>query len=150
MANVSLSRSEAKARPIRLGKKEGEILGNIATVLILSVFGFTNLFPFLWMVLSSFKTLAEIYQFPPSMLPNQLMWSNYVDAWNALPFGQFFLNSLIVSVTVVLGQLLTSSLAGYSFALLRYPLRNKIFLLYLATLIAPFTFILIPLYAQMR
>jgi multiple sugar transport system permease protein len=150
MANVMLSRSQAQPRQMRMGKKEVEILGNIATVLILSVFGLTNLFPFFWMVSSSFKTLAEIYQFPPSMLPNQLMWSNYVEAWNALPFAQFFVNSLIVSSTVVLGQLLSSSLAGYSFARLRYPFRNKIFLLYLATLMVPFTVILIPLYVQMR
>src|SRR5258708_12686202 len=84
------------------------------------------------------------------MLQNQWMWSNYVNAWTALPFGQFFLNSLIVSVTVGLGQFLPSSVAGYSFARLRYPFRNKIFLLYLATLMVPFTVILIPLYVQMR
>jgi multiple sugar transport system permease protein len=150
MAEMTVSKQEVERKHWTLGKKEGERIGNTLTILILTIFGLTNLFPFFWMVSSSLKTLAEIYIYPPTMVPIQLMWSNYADAWNALPFGRFFLNSIIVSCAVVFGQLLTSSLAGYSFARLRYPFRNKIFLLYLATLMVPFTVILIPLYVQMR
>ncbi len=151
MAEMTLSKKNAAEQGRwTLGNKEAKLIGDILTVLLLTVFGLINLFPFLWMASSSLKTLAEIYIYPPTMFPNQLIWSNYSDAWNALPFGRFFLNSVVVSVSVVLGQLLTSSLAGYSFARLRYPFRNKIFLLYLATLMVPFTVILIPLYVQMR
>ena len=150
MAEVTLSKQQEKSTRRAIGKREGEWIVNALTILILTIFGLTNLFPFFWMVSSSLKTLAEIYIYPPAMFPNQLIWGNYVDAWNSLPFGKFFLNSIVVSGSVVLGQLVTSSLAGYSFARLRYPFRNKIFLLYLATLMVPFTVILIPLYVQMR
>ena len=83
-------------------------------------------------------------------MPREWLWSNYIDAWTLLPFATFFKNSAIVSVFVVIGQVFTCSLAGYSFARLRYPGRDRIFLLYLATMMIPFAVIMIPLYVQMR
>ena len=106
--------------------------------------------PFLWMVLSSLKSPNEIWSFPPVFFPDKIQWSNYIDAWNALPFNRFFLNTLLVSISVTIGQLFTCSLGGYAFARLNFPGRNKIFLGYLATLMIPFPVLMIPMFILMK
>ncbi|NIP22738.1 MAG: carbohydrate ABC transporter permease, partial [Phycisphaerae bacterium] len=83
-------------------------------------------------------------------IPVKLQWNNYVEAWTLLPFDRFFLNSVIVSFCVVLGTLFTSSLAGYAFGRLRFPGRDKVFLIYLSTLMIPFAVRMIPLYVEMQ
>jgi multiple sugar transport system permease protein len=134
----------------RTNSKLQKRLGDAGVYLVLTLFGILFMLPFVWMVVNSFKTIKGIYQFPPSFIPDSFEWRNYLEAWNAAPFGTFFMNSVIVSVAVVLGQLFTASLAGYAFVRLRFPGRDKIFLLYLSTLMVPFTVLLIPLFVQMR
>lgn len=133
-----------------LTRQQRKQIGNIVAYILLVIGGIAMMVPFLWMVFTSFKTIGEIYSFPPTFLPEQWLWSNYTKAWTLLPFNKFFLNSGIVSACVVLGQLFTCSLAGYSFGRLRYPGRDRLFFLYLATMMIPFAVIMIPLYVQMR
>jgi multiple sugar transport system permease protein len=76
----------------------------------------------------------------------KIVWKNYVDAWNAVPFGRFFINSIIVSVCVTFGQVFTSSLAGYAFARLSFKGRDTLFLGYLATMMIPGTVTMIPVF----
>jgi multiple sugar transport system permease protein len=133
-----------------LTKQQRQFLGDLLAWIILAIGGAAMMVPFLWMVFTSFKSTAEIYSFPPRFLPREWLWSNYVQAWTLLPFDRFFLNSAIVSICVVFGQLFTCSLAGYSFGRLRYPGRDRLFFLYLATMMIPFAVIMIPLYIEMR
>lgn len=130
--------------------RRNQQLVNVVCWLILAAGAAFWLLPFVWMVLSSLKTLPEIYAFPPTLFPQQLMWENYVETFNRMPFGRFFLNSIVVSVAVVLGQLITCSLAGYGFARLRFPGRDVLFLGYIATMMVPFAVIMIPLFILMR
>ena len=125
-------------------------VGNTIAFVVAALIGVLFFVPFAWMVSSSLKDLSEIYTFPPKFLPEQIKWSNYADAWNALPFDTFFVNSLIVATVTTVGVILTCSLAGYSFARLRYPGRDKIFLAYLATLMIPFPVLMIPLFIIMK
>lgn len=134
----------------KFGQKQFKILGDILTYLVLSIVGILFMLPFIWMVSNSFKDIKGIYTFPPNFIPEVWHFENYTEAWNATQFDTFFVNSVIVSAAVVLGQLFTASLAGYSFARLRYPGRDKIFLLYISLLMVPFTVLLIPLFVQMR
>ena len=106
--------------------------------------------PFAWMVASSLKALPEIYHYPPNFLPAKAQWNNYRVAWNTLPFGRFFLNSAVVATATTIGTLTTSSMAGYSFARLRYPGRDRLFLAYLATMMVPFPVLMIPLFIIAR
>ncbi len=133
-----------------LTKQQRKRLGDVIAFILLVIGGIVMMVPFLWMVFTSFKTIGEIYSFPPSFFPEQWLWSNYPKAWTLLPFDKFFRNSAVVSACVVLGQLFTCSLAGYSFGRLRYPGRDRLFFLYLATMMIPFAVIMIPLYVQMR
>ena len=102
--------------------------------------------PFLWMLLTSLKTQQEAFQYPPTLLPERPQWRNYTQLFTQVPFGRYFLNTLIVTAAVVLGQLLVSSLAAYAFARLKFMGRDTIFLFYLATMMVPFQITLIPLY----
>ncbi|HEU4740455.1 MAG TPA: carbohydrate ABC transporter permease [Meiothermus sp.] len=102
--------------------------------------------PFLWMLLTSLKTQQEAFQFPPSLLPARPVWENYTQLFTLVPFGRYFLNTLVVTVAVVIGQLFVCSLAAYAFARLNFMGRDTLFVLYLATMMVPFQVTLIPLY----
>lgn len=140
----------AKASHFYVGKKRRALLMNLLAYAVLSLGAITTLIPFYWMVASSLKSLPELMQFPPTLFPRELHFDNYILAWRTIPFATFFKNSAVVSVSVVLGQLFTCSLAGYAFARLRFPGRDQIFLLYLSTMMIPFAVIMIPLYILIR
>ncbi len=93
--------------------------------------GFVMLLPFLWMVGTSLE---------------QGGFSNYVEAWTKVPFGRYFLNTLLVTVLVVFGVLVTSCLAAYSFATMKYRGRDMLFLLFLSTMMVPQPVYLAPSY----
>lgn len=133
-----------------LGVKARTHIANFLTVLILSVGGVLMALPFLWMVSSSLKSITEIYVFPPAFVPASIQWTNYLEIWRRLPFHLFFRNSFVVATLETLGVLFTSSLAGYSFARLRYPGRDQLFLIYLSTMMIPFAVRMIPLFVLMR
>ena len=108
------------------------------------------LLPFVWMLGTSLKTPAETFAYPPVWIPSQIAWGNYSRAVSAMPFGRFYLNSLFVTASVTVLQILTSSLAAFAFARLRFRGRNWLFLLYLATLMIPFQVTMIPNFIIVR
>src|SRR5438552_5207570 len=112
--------------------------------LILIVIALTMLLPFLWMMSTSLMGELEVYQFPPKFLPSTLRWSNFAEAMTLQPFGRFFLNTAIVAIVSVTGQLLFCSMAAYAFARLHFKGRNRIFGLYLATMMIPAIVTIIP------
>ena len=133
-----------------LGNTQRRWLGNGMAWVALTLLGVFWMVPFLWMVSTSFKGLDEVYAFPPRFFPELLRWSNYVEAWQAIPFSRFFFNSLFVAAATTIAVVLTSSMAGYSFARLRYPGRDLLFLAYLGTIMIPFPVLIIPLFILMR
>jgi multiple sugar transport system permease protein len=102
------------------------------------------LVPLIWMVIVSLESRQQATSFPPVLIPSSVHFSNYADAWNAVPFAHFFVNSLLYSVATVAGNLLFCSLAAYAFARIRFFGRNVLFVVLLATLMVPFQVILIP------
>ena len=102
------------------------------------------------MLSTSLKTPAEVFTFPPIWIPSRLAWENYVTTVSVMPFGRFYLNSAIVTASVTVLQLLVSSLAAFAFARLRFPGRNGLFLLYLATLMIPFQVTMLPNFILIR
>jgi ABC-type glycerol-3-phosphate transport system permease component len=109
--------------------------------------------PFLWMLITSLKTRAEVFGAPPLSLPSGPHWENYARMWNALPgvtFGTFFLNSLKLALLNTGGQLLTCSMAAYAFATMQFRFKGPLFALLLATLIIPFQVVLVPNFVLFR
>jgi multiple sugar transport system permease protein len=102
------------------------------------------IFPFAWLIITSIETPAEALHFPPILTPHQLDFSNYPQALQEEPFGRFFLNSAVVAVATVVGNLVLCSLAGYAFARYRFLGRGLLFVLIMTTLMVPFQVTMIP------
>jgi len=101
-------------------------------------------FPFFWMVTTSFKNIYEATSVPPVWFPSVWLWGNYIAAWNAAPFARYFLNTLLVGGCTTALDLVTGCLAGYALARVRFPGRNVIFFLFLATVMIPFELLIVP------
>jgi ABC-type glycerol-3-phosphate transport system permease component len=118
--------------------------------LVLIVGGLAFALPFLWMVSSSLKEQTEIFLFPPRPLPKEFRWENYSEALTAVPFGRYFLNSVFVSTMVVIGTVISSSLAGYGFARIQGWGREVLFAIVLATMMLPNQVTMIPTFLIFR
>ena len=117
--------------------------------LLLVLTAVTMLFPFYWMVATSFKTEARVFAFPPEWVPNPPILDNYRYIFAELPFTRYVLNSLKVSLLWTLGVVLSSSLAAYAFARVRFRGRDTLFMITLAALMIPGQITMIPLYVVM-
>ncbi len=102
------------------------------------------LLPFAWMAATSLMDELAVFRDPPPLLPAPPRWRNYPEALTALPFGRFFLNSLVFSVAVVAGQVTTSALAAYALARLEFPGRDRLFVVVLSVMMVPAIVLLIP------
>jgi multiple sugar transport system permease protein len=118
--------------------------------LMLILFSAAALAPLLWAVSSSLKTPEQIFLFPPRWIPNPIRWENYRMAWTMAPFGRFLLNTSFLTIVITLLQLATSCLAAYAFARLHFPGRDKLFLLYLGTMMIPGQVTIIPNFILMK
>lgn len=107
-------------------------------------------FPFYWMILTSIRDASLSYRIPPLFYPTQFKWHNYVEAWVAYPYGHAYINSFIVTTTVVVVSLFTTSLAAYVFAKMEFTGKKVLFPMVLATMMIPFQVTMIPVYLIMR
>ncbi len=117
---------------------------------LLIIGGLVMVLPFIWMVLTSLKSISQAFSVPPTWIPHPFQWHNYPDSLSALPFNLGYFNSAYICVIVVASQLLTCSMAGYAFARIKFPLRNPLFIVFLATLMIPLQLTIIPLFLIMR
>ena len=118
--------------------------------LLLILIGFTTVFPFLWMVSTSFKTLGEVFSLTPSFIPRRLLKENMWDNYQAILFRHNFIryirNSFLVAGLAALGQLFTCSLGGFAFARMEFWGKEVLFGLLLATMMIPVEVTIIPEY----
>jgi len=118
--------------------------------ILLIIGSITTLMPFILMLSTSVKTPAEVLTTTPSFLPKLWRWENYVDAVTQLPFARFYLNTVLVTVARVIGQLIFASMAAFAFARLRFPGRNILFIAILAVMMVPGQVTLIPNYIILK
>jgi multiple sugar transport system permease protein len=117
---------------------------------LLFILSFIFTFPFVWTVLTAFKAPYEIFRFPPPLLPEKFLWSNFVQVWQEAPFSTFLVNTLTVAGLSILGDVVTASLVAYGFARFRFPGRDFLFLLVLSALILPDEVTIIPQFIIFR
>jgi len=101
-------------------------------------------YPFVWMLATSLKSLQEATQGGLGLIPSVWHWENYAQTFGAAPFGRYFLNSFFVAGCVALGTMLTGLMAAYAFARLRFPGRDVLFVVVLLTMMVPFEVALVP------
>jgi multiple sugar transport system permease protein len=108
------------------------------------------LFPFLWMVATSVTSDAQLFVTPPQLIPSPIEADNYGRVAELFPLERFLFNSILVAVVATTLQVLTSALAAYAFARLRFRGRDALFVVYLATLMVPMQVTIVPLFIEMR
>jgi multiple sugar transport system permease protein len=143
---ASVATTKDVSGPVESTSRAGRLAVSVLLYVAMSIGAVVMIMPFAWMLLASVKDLGQIYQVPPNWIPDPFVFQNYVNAWTAVPFDTGYINSAIVTVTVVLANLLTCSMAAYAFARIEFPFRHVLFILFLATLMVPEQVTIIPLY----
>ncbi len=123
---------------------------NILTYAVLTAASLVVAFPLLLALSYSFMTESQVTTYPPPVLPETLQLDNYARVIATIPIGRYLLNSAIVSSLVVVGQLITASLAAYAFTFIKFKGRDLVFLVFLSTLMIPWEATIIPNYITVR
>lgn len=123
---------------------------NAITYLILGVAVVILGLPFFWMATTSLKPIQEVVIYPPHWLPSELRWENFVEAWHAAPFDRFYINSVVTGVASTVLQVLFALFMAYAFVFIRFPAKNVLFLLVLATMMIPVEMKLVPNYLLLK
>lgn len=119
-------------------------IATIASFIFLGIGSIIILMPLYWQVATSLKTSAQTIQIPPVWFPSPLQWGNYPALLEKFPMGLYAVNSMIISTAVVIGTVLSCSMAAYGFARLRMPGKEVIFIILLSTLMLPAVTLVIP------
>ncbi len=145
LSELAAAAPERAPRPHR--RAQAARTRSVLKHVLLIVFGLVMLYPLLWMLASSFKPSALIFR-EPGLIPSEVDLSNYTDGWNALthPFGHYLLNSAIVVLGSVLGNLVSCSLAAYAFARLQFRGRGAWFAIMLMSIMLPIHVVIVPQY----
>lgn len=107
-------------------------------------------FPFVWMFLTALKPRNEVFTTPPRAFGSEILWSNFVAAWTVVPFGRFILNGFVVAVLGALLSVVVAVLSAYAFSRLQFRFRDRLFLLFVGTLVLPQEVLVVPLFIMMN
>ena len=140
----SSGRFHPAARGYRSTRRLRRFLKATITYALLCTASFIVLVPLIWMLSTSLKKQMDVYVFPPVWMPRPPQWQNYVTVMTTFRFPLYVLNTAFITTNIVVGTLISSSMAAYGFARLRAPGRDAIFLALLATLMLPHTVVIIP------
>lgn len=114
---------------------------------VLAIGAAASMLPFVWTFLSSGKDINELYRYPPTWWPEQMKFvENYIEIFNVVPFGRWFVNTVYITVLALLGTVVSATLVAYGFARFRIPGRDLFFFVTLSTIMLPVEVTLIPTY----
>ena len=150
MTTETLPRPAATdAAPVRRNRRRTSPRGVLSQVLLTAVL-VLFLMPFVWMIATALKPPAEVFGTGSGLIGSEIRWSNFTEAWSTVPFGRFMLNGLYVALAGTVVVCVTSVLSAYAFARLRFRFRDRIFLLYLGTLMVPQEVTVVPMFILMQ
>lgn len=129
-----------RALPRRVSASPGRVALYALTIMLAAIFTA----PFFFSVASSLKSVEELHVFPPTFVPAVPRFDNYPQVFQAVPYGTFYLNSVLIAGTATIGNVLCAALAGYGFARFRWRGRDICFLILLSTLVLPEEVVIIP------
>ena len=136
----------AAAPPVVPERNWGSILHKVFVYTCLVVGTVVIMIPFFWMITTSLKKSGTEFTFPIEWLPNPPRWKNYVDGWTVLPFNRWAVNSVRISALAIAGSVISSAIVGFGFGRIRFPGRDALFMLVLATMMLPFPSVIVPLF----
>lgn len=121
------------------------IMNTIIYIIMISI-SIVVLIPLFWMISTALKSNANIYAWPPEWIPKPAHWENFANAWKAMPFNTYLLNSLFIVALGVIAEVISETVVAYGFARYDFPGKNFIFILLLSTMMLPAHVTLIPTY----
>lgn len=145
MAARTARRTEA-ARTLAGRTRPRVPVGRVVTLILIVLGALIMLIPFAWMLSTSLKPSGALLTLPPRLVPEEPTLDAYRRVMEAFPMARVFLNSVVVALGTTAGQLVMASMSGYAFARFRFPGRNVLFYMYLATLMVPFAVTVTPLF----
>jgi ABC-type glycerol-3-phosphate transport system permease component len=140
----------APAAEPRVGARARARLGRAGVYAFLVAGALVMLMPYLWMISASLKPEAEVFRTGLNLIPSEVRWQNYADVWQQYPLGRWLANSFLVALIQTISTVVTSVLAGFAFARLRFWGRDALFYLYLAAMMVPIQVTLIPSFIIVR
>jgi len=145
--DLQAQQAVAPAIPKRRRRSPIQILrGSVGPRIVLVAAAVLFIVPFYWMFVTALKSNQELTHFPPTIIPGNWVWQNFVDAVNYIPFGLYALNSVIITVGVTIGAVISNTLVAYGFSRIQWPGRNLMFYMCIATLFLPYPVILVALF----
>lgn len=143
--------STATSSTVRAGRwprsrSAGRRIARVISYAAITLGAVVMMLPFLWLISSSLKRPEEIFVFPPQWIPNPVEWANYPRVIFDRPLPLYARNTLIITLGALVGQVLSASLCAYSFGRLRWPGRDIIFAVLLATMMLPSAVTMIPVF----
>ncbi len=141
--------SKTKGAP-RLTQRQRNLRNSTLTHVVLLVGVVLMFVPLAWTLSTSLKSPGEVYQFPPTWIPQEILWSNYVKAVTAIPFFLYLWNTVVITALSVIGKVISITLVAFSFARLRWWGRNFMFVVMLATMMLPPHITLIPQFIMFK
>lgn len=130
----------------RKNKKSRTVLTHIVMITL----GLVFVFPFFWMLSTSLKTMNAAASLNLSMIPNPVMWENYVEIFTTVPFSRYILNTVFLAVLALVGQVFSSSVVAYSLSHIRWWGKNIIFIIVIATMLIPYQVTMVPVFVIFR
>jgi ABC-type glycerol-3-phosphate transport system permease component len=127
-----------------------ELIWKVLAYLIAIIAAIFFALPFFWTIGTSLKQQTELYTFPPTFIPSAPRWSNYSEVFRLAPFGTFLINTAIVTGASVFGQVFSSAIVAFGFARFRFPGRNALFVIVLATMMLPWHVTIVPSFLLFR
>ncbi len=131
-------------------RRRQDLLLKTAVYLVLMIGAFGVMLPFFWMISTSLKKPGTEFTFPIEWIPVPPRFGNYQNAWTILPFNQWLFNTVRITGLSILGHIVSCAIVGFGFARIRFPGRDAIFLLVLATMMLPYPSIIVPLFILFR
>jgi multiple sugar transport system permease protein len=128
----------------KISSKKKKTIGDIIVFTLLSLGGILMILPLIWMISTSLKTPLEAFIVPPKWIPSHISFKKFSEIWSSGTLQYGFKNSIIVTLSVTIIGTFTTSLAAFAFAKLRFPAKEKIFLMLLAAMMIPFPVVMIP------
>lgn len=124
--------------------------GQVFKYVVIIVVSLMMVLPFVWMLSASLKAETEIFGFPIKWVPETFRWDNYSEVWTSVPFHLYYLNTIKIAVITTILVIINSSLAGYAFAKIKFPESNRVFFIYVATMMIPYQVMMIPQFMLMN
>lgn len=152
MANQAITLTGTTQPPKYGNVKRQKLVVDMIAYILLGLGAAIVLVPFFWMIRTSLTAQTQLFIYPPQLIPNPVVWQNYLEAWNALPvsFTRFTANTLFITVLAMSAEIFTCSLVAYGFARFRFPGRNLLFLIMLSTMMLPGVVTILPTFILWR